>query len=89
MEDAQSEDGSTTTTVSRTNRYVFHNKHSDLVNLSQDKRTSSRQLPMICFNQGIVFSDQPLQDNEIFEVRIDETIGLWNGSIEIGRLLSY
>ena len=38
-----------------------------------------------CFNQGIVFSDQPLQDNEIFEVRIDETIGLWNGSIEIGR----
>ena len=88
MEDAQSEDGSTTT-VSRTNRYVFHHKHSDLVNLSQDKRTASRQLPMICFNQGIVFSDQPLQDNEIFEVRIDETIGLWNGSIEIGRLLSY
>ena len=89
MEDAQSQDGSTTTTVSRTNRYVFHNKHSDLVNLSQDKRTASRQSPMLCFNQGIVFSDQPLQDNEIFEVRIDETIGLRNGSIEIGRLLSY
>ena len=88
MEDAQSEDGSTTT-VSRTNRYVFHHKHSDLVNLSQDKRTASRQLPMLCISQGIVFSDQPLQDNEIFEVRIDETIGLWNGCIEIGRLLSY
>ena len=88
MEDAQSEDGSTTT-VSRTNRYVFHNKHSDLVNLSQDKRTAYRRSPKSCFNQGIVFSDQPLQDNEIFEVRIDETIGLWNGSIEIGRLLSY
>ena len=85
MEEAESQDGSTTTTVSRTNRYVFHNKHSDLVNLSQDRRTAYRRSPQSCFDQGIVFSDQPLQDNEIFEVQIDQKIQLWNGSIEIGR----
>ena len=85
MEEAESQDGSTTTTVSRTNRYVFHHKHSDLVNLSQDRRTAYRRSPQSCFDQGIVFSDQPLQDNEIFEVQIDEKIQLWNGSIEIGR----
>ena len=85
MEEAESQDGSTTTTVSRTNRYVFHHKHSDLVNLSQDRRTAYRRSPQSCFDQGIVFSDQPLQDNEIFEVQIDQKIQLWNGSIEIGR----
>jgi neuralized-like protein 4 len=76
---------STTSTVTRTNRYVFNEKHSDQVTISPDRRTASRQLPMLCFDQGIVFSDQPLHDNEVFEVRVDQMIPLWNGTLEIGQ----
>ena len=73
LEEAESQDCSSTTTIFRTgDRYVFHNKHSDLVNVSQDKRTVSCQLPKSHQKPATVFSDQPLQDNEIFEVRIDD-----------------
>jgi hypothetical protein len=85
LEEAQGEGDSTTATVTRTDRYVFNEKHSDLITMSPDKRTATRQLPMLCFDQGIVFSDQPLHDNEVFEVCIDQMIPLWNGTVEIGE----
>ena len=85
LEEADGEGGSTTTTVTRTDRYSFNEKHSDLITISPDKKTAARQLPMLCFDQGIAFSDQPLHDNEVFEVRIDQKIPLWNGSLEIGE----
>ena len=81
LEEAESQD---CTTIFRTgDRCVFHNIHSKLVNLSQDKRTASCHLPKLY--EEIVFSDQPLQDNEIFEVRIDDenVVENWS-SIEIG-----
>ena len=72
LEEAESQDCSTSTTIFRTgDHYVFHN-HSKLVNLSQDKRTASSQLPVSYRKPAILFSDQPLQDNKIFEVRIDD-----------------
>lgn len=78
--------GGSRTTVTRTNRFVFNEKHSQLVALSPDRRTATRQMPMFCFDQGIVFSDQSLNDNEIFEIRIDQmmSMAIWNGSVEIG-----
>ena len=84
------EDGSgtrTTSTVTRTDRYVFHEKHSDLISLSPDKKTATRQLPMFSCDQGIAFSDQPLHDNEVFEVRIDQMmpLSMWRGSVDIGK----
>ena len=85
LEKAENQDGSTTTTIFRTtDRYVFHNEHSDAVHLSQDKRTASCQFSDM--EPTIVFSDQPLQDNELFEVRIDEDIELfYHSPIGIGR----
>ena len=83
LEEAESQD---CTTIFRTgDRCVFHNIHSKLVNLSQDKRTASCHLPESYTYEEIVFSDQPLQDNEIFEVRIDDenVVENWS-SIEIG-----
>ena len=85
LEEAESQDCSTITTIFRTgDRYVFHNIHSKLVNLSQDKRTASCHLPKLY--EEIVFSDQPLQDNEIFEVRIDDenVVNMRSYPIEIG-----
>ena len=42
---------------------------------------------MLSFDQGIAFSDQPLHDNEVFEVRIDQMmpLSIWRGSVEIGK----
>ena len=83
LEEAESQD---CTTIFRTgDRCVFHNIHSKLVNLSQDKRTASSQLPVSYGKPAILFSDQPLQDNKIFEVRIDDenVVENWS-SIEIG-----
>ena len=87
MEDEQDDDDELEPTVTRTDRYVFNEKHSDLISLSPDKRTATRQLPMLSFDQGIVFSDQPLHDNEVFEVCIDQMMpkSRWKGSVEIGK----
>ena len=85
LEKAESQDCSTSTTIFRTGESnVFHNIHSKLVNLSQDKRTASCHLPKLY--EEIVFSDQPLQDNEIFEVRIDDenVVNMRSYPIEIG-----
>ena len=36
------------------------------------------------FNYGIVMSDRPLNDNELFEVEIKQLVDRWSGSLEIG-----
>lgn len=83
LDETQTEDDSKTT-VSRTDRYVFNEQHGERISISDDKRKATRILPMFGFDQGIVFSDQQLHDNEIFEIRINQMIPLWNGSVEIG-----
>ena len=87
LEEAESQDCSTSTTIFRTgDHYVFHNIHSKLVNLSQDERTASSQLPVSYRKPAILFSDQPLQDNKIFEIRIDDenAVDNWSSPIKIG-----
>lgn len=37
-----------------------------------------------CFNQGVVVTSQPLQDDELFEVRLDSKVPKWFGSLNIG-----
>ena len=37
-----------------------------------------------CFNQGVVVTSQPLQDDELFEVRLDSKVPRWLGSLDIG-----
>ena len=37
-----------------------------------------------CSDQSIVLTSQPLQDDEIFEVRLDSIAGRWSGSLVFG-----
>ncbi|XP_073234816.1 neuralized-like protein 4 [Porites lutea] len=37
-----------------------------------------------CFDQGVVVTSQPLQDDELFEVRLDSKVPKWFGSLDIG-----
>ncbi|XP_026549791.1 neuralized-like protein 4, partial [Notechis scutatus] len=36
------------------------------------------------FNHGVVLSNRPLRNGEVFQVRIDKMVDKWAGSIEIG-----
>ena len=36
------------------------------------------------FNYGVVMTDRSLNDNELFEVKIEELVDRWSGSLEIG-----
>ena len=35
------------------------------------------------FNHGVVLTSQPLQVNELFEVRLDSKVPKWDGSLDI------
>ena len=39
-----------------------------------------------CYNKGVVLTSQPLQDDELFEVRLDSKVSRWLGSIQIGAI---
>lgn len=62
----------------------FHSKCGHLVTLSPELKSASRTHAATEFNHGLVFSSRPLQDDEIFEVRIDSKVNSWSGSIEVG-----
>lgn len=62
----------------------FHRCHGSLVFLSNSNRTARRRSSAAEFNNGLIFSNSPLEDNEIFEVRLDRKIGNWSGSWAIG-----
>ncbi|KAB7508105.1 Neuralized-like protein 4 [Armadillidium nasatum] len=63
---------------------MFHPRCGGCVVLSNGSKTATRSNPTQEFNRGLVFSFEPLKDNEIFEVRIDKKLNTWSGSIEIG-----
>ena len=54
----------------------FHNRVGTLVTLSNNNCTAQRNHPTQEFNNGVVMSAEPLQDNVPFEVRIDKKVGL-------------
>lgn len=73
------------THLSRSNeRLVFHEKCGGLVKLTNGRRTAERTRPLDEFNNGVVMTNRPLKDDEIFEIRLDELVDKWSGSIEVG-----
>ena len=36
------------------------------------------------FNYGVVMTEQPLKDDELFEVRLDSKVSKWFGTLDIG-----
>ncbi len=66
------------------NKLRFHERKGALVKLSNNNRTAERRRPFDEFNNGVVITHRPLQDNELFEMRIDRLVDKWSGSIEVG-----
>lgn len=66
------------------NMAEFHACHGSLVFLSNENRSARRRSSAAEFNNGLIFSKNPLRDNELFEVRLDRKIGNWSGSWAIG-----
>ncbi|KAJ6638138.1 Neuralized-like protein 4, partial [Pseudolycoriella hygida] len=60
----------------------FHWNCGKRITLSNNNSTATRSFNE--FNHGIVLSAAPLEDNVLFEVRIDQKVSSWSGSIEIG-----
>ncbi|XP_074839129.1 neuralized-like protein 4 isoform X2 [Carettochelys insculpta] len=63
---------------------LFHEKCGSLIKLSNSHKTAERRRPLDEFNNGVVMTNRPLRDNEMFEIRIDKLVDKWSGSIEIG-----
>ncbi|XP_050092092.1 neuralized-like protein 4 [Anopheles aquasalis] len=61
---------------------TFHRRCGKRITLTNGNRTAMRNVSE--FNHGLVFSAEPLLQDGLFEVRIDEKIQAWSGSIEIG-----
>ena len=55
---------------------TFHSRTGTLVALSNNNKTAQRNHPAQEFNNGVVFSAEPLRDNLLFEVKIDKKVGL-------------
>ncbi|KAK8742036.1 hypothetical protein OTU49_002070, partial [Cherax quadricarinatus] len=63
---------------------MFHPRCGRCVHLSNGNKTAVRSNPTQEFNRGLIFSLEPIKDNEMFEVTIDKKLNTWSGSIEIG-----
>ncbi|XP_073420158.1 neuralized-like protein 4 isoform X2 [Dendrobates tinctorius] len=63
---------------------LFHEKCGTLIKLSNGNKTAERRRPLDEFNNGVVMTNRPLKDCEMFEIRIDKLVDKWSGSIEIG-----
>lgn len=54
---------------------TFHRRTGSLVALSNDNKTAQRNHPAQEFNNGVVLGEEPLKDNQLFEVKIDRKVG--------------
>lgn len=50
-------------------RLTFHERCGSLVKLSNNRRTAERRRPLDEFNNGVVMTNRPIKDDELFEVR--------------------
>ncbi|XP_060219403.1 neuralized-like protein 4 isoform X3 [Meriones unguiculatus] len=74
----------TSPTLTSNDALLFHEKCGTLIKLSNNNKTAERRRPLDEFNNGVVMTNRPLRDNEMFEIRIDKLVDKWSGSIEIG-----
>ncbi|XP_012042103.3 neuralized-like protein 4 isoform X2 [Ovis aries] len=84
-EEAPGPSGAATSPIVTSNdALLFHEKCGTLIKLSNNNKTAERRRPLDEFNNGVVMTNRPLRDNEMFEIRIDKLVDKWSGSIEIG-----
>ena len=65
-------------------RYSFHSRAGPLAQITNEGLTATRQNPRSNFCNAVLIGAQPLGDAKMFEVRIEETIKSWVGSLIIG-----
>ncbi|KAL3861342.1 hypothetical protein ACJMK2_007378 [Sinanodonta woodiana] len=65
-------------------RLQFHERCGTLVKLSNNHLTAERRRPLDEFNNGVVMTNRPLKNDELFELRLDRLVDKWSGSIEVG-----
>lgn len=56
--------------VNSNEKLTFHDKCGGLVKLSNTRRTAERRRPLDEFNNGVVMTNRPLKDDEMFEVLV-------------------
>nr|XP_034336321.1 neuralized-like protein 4 isoform X5 [Crassostrea gigas] len=76
--------GIDTVAPSSNERLTFHERCGSLVKLSNSRRTAERRHPLDEFNNGVVMTNRPLKNDELFEIRLDVLVDKWSGSIEVG-----
>lgn len=69
--------------LNRVDKLRFHERCGSLVKLTNNNRTAERRRPLDEFNNGVVMTHRPLMDSELFEIRIDQLVDKWSGSIEV------
>lgn len=65
-------------------RYTFHSRAGPLAQITNEGLTATRKNPLSDFNNAVLIGVQPLEDGRMFEVRIEDKIPSWSGSIAIG-----
>lgn len=75
------------TTKKKKEGLSFHLKHHGKnIEVSADGKRASRINPTQQFNHAVLFSNRPLEDNEVFMVEVGSVISSWVGSIEMGKI---
>ena len=68
-EEAPGPSGDATSPIVTSNdALLFHEKCGTLIKLSNNNKTAERRRPLDEFNNGVVMTNRPLRDNEMFEV---------------------
>lgn len=62
----------------------FHHVHGRNARVSNGGRTASRPRALGEFNDSIVMSNRPLNEDEMFAVVVEKIVDRWSGSIEAG-----
>ena len=65
--------------------FLIHGVHIALrVSTASDSFILLLYSTLQCSDESIVLTSQPLQDDELFEVRLDSIAGRWSGSLVFG-----
>ena len=65
--------------------YTFYSEAGDQARLSNSCRTAERHLASAEFQNAVVMSSRPLDDDMPFQVVIEKKVRTWSGSIIIGE----
>ncbi|KAL9978854.1 hypothetical protein ACROYT_G016434 [Oculina patagonica] len=70
--------------VKSSESYKFHHSCGDNIAVMLAGKKAKRIDALQHFNHGVVLTSQPLQVDELFEVRLDSKVPKWYGSLDIG-----